>query len=206
MSAVRIEKQSGRASRVVPFPPTTSRRPSWTSFGSVGAIAAAVLFMVLIIWIIVLWQQNRALRRDMDLLASEIQLTQQEARRSSEFVTLLSSPGARVAQLRGSDQASAASGQLAYDRSGRAMLLATGLPPAPPGKEYQLWFIVGQNAPIPGRTFATDNIGRGELEDRVPPRAMESAVFAITLEPACGSTSPTGAIYLRSTPIEPHTD
>jgi anti-sigma-K factor RskA len=205
MSAVRIEKQSGRASRVVPFPPA-GRRNMWTSFGQVGAIAAAVLCLVLILWIIVLWQQNRALRRDMDLLSSQIRSTEEEARRSREFVAILSAPGARVAQLRGSDQASDANAQLVYDRSGRAMLMANGLAPAPQGKEYQLWYIVGQNPPIPGKTFAPDHVGRGELTDQIPRRAMEYAVFAITLEPAGGSTSPTGAIYLRSSLIEPHTN
>src|SRR5688572_2263723 len=198
MNAVSSDKgaSAGEASRVVPFP--QSRRASLMSFGRVGAIAAAVLCLVLILWIIVLWQQNRALRRDMDDLMSEYRLVQQEAQRWNEFAAILSSPGAKVTPLRGSGPAAAASAQFVYDSSGNAMLMASGLPPAPAGKEYQLWFIVGQNPPIPSGTFAPDNIGRGDLTAQVPDRALNSAVFAVTLEPAGGSTAPTSAIYLRS--------
>jgi anti-sigma-K factor RskA len=78
------------------------------------------------------------------------------------------------------------------------MLLTYGLPPSPAGKEYQLWFIVGNNPPIPSGTFAPDNAGRGAMRAEVPEQAMDSAVFAVTLEPAGGVTAPTGAIYLRS--------
>jgi anti-sigma-K factor RskA len=207
MSAVRAEKQSAQqqasqqqsaqqASRVVPFP--QSRRAVWTSFGQVGAIAAAVLFLVLIIWIIVLWQQNRALRRDVEALSRQTESMYGELSRSNEFLTILSGPGAKVAQLQGSGEASGAIAQIAYDGYGRAMLLANGLPPTPSGKEYQLWFIVGKNAPIPGKTFVTDGVGRGELTDHIPQGALNAAVFAVTLEPAGGSTTPTSPIYLRS--------
>jgi len=194
MNAVRNEKQ---ASRVVPMP-QQSRRAVWASFGQVGAIAAAVACLVLILWLIVMWQQNRSLHRQIDLLSSEIRYTQQEARRANEFVNILSSPGAKVAELQGSGQGAGATAQFVYDRSGRAMLMANNLPPAPAGKEYQLWFIVGKNPPIPGGTFAPDDVGRGELFDQVPDQALESAVFAVTLEQAGGATAPTSSIYLRS--------
>jgi anti-sigma-K factor RskA len=201
MDAVRSDKgaparEAQEAPRVVPFPLST--RAAWTSFGKVGAIAAAVLCLVLILWIIVLWQQNRALRRDMDALMTEFRSVQEDARRSDEFVGILNSPGAKVARLRGNGPGAGANAQLVYDSSGHAMLIANDLPRAPAGKEYQLWYIVGKNPPIPGGTFAPDYVGRGELTDRVPDQALDSAVFAVTLEPAGGSTAPTSAIYLRS--------
>lgn len=174
MNAVRDEKDA----RVVPFTP--ARRNVWTAFGSLGAIAAVVLFIALIAGVIVLWQQNRALRRE------------------NELVRLLTEPGSRVTELKGTAQASAATAKLAYDKNGRALLVANGLPPAPTGKEYQLWFIVGSNAPLPGKSFAPDNTGRGTLRDNVPQQALDSAIFAITLEPAGGVSAPTGEIYLRS--------
>ncbi len=199
MNAVRSDKgaRTQEASRVVPFP--KNPRAVWTSFGQVGAIAAAVLFLVLIVWIFVLWQQNRALRRDMDSLMSEFRSVQEDARRSQEFLAILSSPGAKVAPLRGNGPGAGANAQLVYDSSGYAMLRANDLPPTPAGKEYQLWFIVGNNPPIPGGTFTPDDIGRAELTDRVPARALNSAVFAVTLEPTGGSRAPTSAVYLRST-------
>lgn len=134
----------------------------------------------------------------MDLLSNRIQSMQEEVTRSNEFVAILGSPGARVRPLYGSGPGAGATAQLVYDTSGRAMLMANGLPATPTGKQYQLWFIVGKNPPIPGKTFAPDDLGRGELTDQVPEQALDSAVFAVTLEPAGGTNAPTGAIYLRS--------
>lgn len=177
MSAIRAD---GSAEKIVEFP---VRRSVWTSFGSLGAVAAAVLFIGLIVWLVVLWQQNRAMK--------------DEIARSTEFVKLLTAPGTRTTELAGTTFASGATARLAYDKNGHAMLMASGLPPAPQGKEYQLWFIVGTKAPMPGKSFAPDDNGRGTLTDQVPQQAMDSAVFAITLEPAGGMPAPTGEIYLR---------
>ena len=164
-------KSERSVSNVVPFP----RR-----FGSLARIAAVILFAALLVLVVVLWQQNRRLVRD------------------NEFVQLLSTPGARVAELNGTKEAAGASAVLAYDRTGHALLVANGLPRAPQGKEYQLWFIVGNKPPAPGKSFAPDNNGKGTMKDQVPAEALDSAVFAITLEPAGGVSAPTGAIYLRS--------
>lgn len=178
LTQIRSEKSGSEksASNVVPFsrPPRTI----WNSLGSLGSIAAVILFAALIISVVVLWQQNRELRRE------------------NQFFELLTAPGSRVAELSGTAEASSATAKLAYDTNGRAFLIANGLPRAPEGKEYQLWYIV-DNKPLPGKTFAPDSSGNGKLEDQVPAAARRAAIFAITLEPAGGVRSPTGAIYLR---------
>lgn len=171
MNAVRAEK-------VVKFP--AGRRSVWTSFGSLGAIAAAVLLLALVTGIVVLWQQNRAMQREL------------------AFARLATTPGAKMTELSGTEQATGATAKIAFDKTGHAMLMASGLPPAPQGKEYQLWFIVGNKPPMPGKSFAPDKTGQGTLIDQVPHEAMEAAVFAITLEPAGGLPAPTGEIYMRS--------
>ncbi|HXQ70297.1 MAG TPA: anti-sigma factor, partial [Pyrinomonadaceae bacterium] len=142
------------------------------------SIAAVILFAALIVSVVVLYQQNRTLQHE------------------NEFYKLLTAPGSRIAELSGTNEASGATAKLAYDTNGRAILITNGLPRAPEGKEYQLWFIVGNN-PIPGKTFAPNNSGPSTLQDQVPVAARQSAVFAITLEPAGGVRAPTGAIYLR---------
>ncbi|HJT68111.1 MAG TPA: anti-sigma factor [Pyrinomonadaceae bacterium] len=163
-------------SNVIPL--ARPQRNLWNSLGSLGQIAAVILFAALIIAVVVLWQQNRTLRQQ------------------NEVFQLLTAPGTRVAQLSGTPEASGATAKLAYDQNGHAILIADGLPRAPAGKEYQLWFIVN-NKPVPGKTFAPDKSGRGLMKDQVPEAARKSAVFAITLEPTGGVAAPTGAIYLR---------
>jgi anti-sigma-K factor RskA len=164
-------------SNVVPF--DRPKRTLWNSLGSLGSIAAVILFGALIVSVFVLWQQNRELREQ------------------NEFFQLLTAPGSRMAELSGTPEAANATAMLAYDRNGRAMLITQGLPRAPEGKQYQLWFIVGNN-PMPGKAFSPDNSGRTMLKDEVPEAARHSAIFAVTLEPTGGVRSPTGSIYLRS--------
>lgn len=117
--------------------------------------------------------------------------------REREAVELLTSPGARMAKLAGTKDAPGAQAMLAYDKNGHAMLMAKGLPAAPKGMAYQLWFIK-DGKKMPGKVFSTDASGNGMLEDEIPTVAREAAVFAVTLEPEGGVQVPTGAIYMVS--------
>ena len=153
-SQIKSEKS---LSKVLPF-----TKPPRTQWGSLTSIAAVVLFAALLVFVIILWQQNRT----------------------------------RTVELAGTGEAAGATAKLSYDNTGRAVLVANGLPSAPEGKAYQLWFIVGDK-PLPGKTFNTDEQGQGTTTDQIPEAARNRAVFAVTLEPAGGVSAPTGAIYLR---------
>lgn len=183
LTRIRSEKSgsedpgSNSSTPVLPF-----KKPSrnlWSSFGSLGSIAAVIVFAALIVSVFVLWQQNRELRQQ------------------NQLYQLLTAPGSRMAELSGTAEATGATAMIAYDTSGRALLITHGLPRAPEGKQYQLWFIVN-NHPLPGKAFSIDSSGGTMMTDHVPESARHSAVFAVTLEPAGGVPSPTGSIYLRS--------
>jgi anti-sigma-K factor RskA len=167
---------------VIPFRSTS--RNIWRSFGSLGAMAAVVLITALIVGLVVLWRENAAIK---DELAQKRQ-----------FVELATTPGAKVNELKGVDLGAGATATLAYDKTGHAMLIADKLPSVPRGKAYQLWFIVGKNPPMPGKTFSPDSAGKGVLRDQMPTEVLDSVIFAITVEPERGSSAPTGPIYLRS--------
>ena len=173
------------AAQVVPFRSTS--RNIWSSFGSLGAIAAVVVFAVLLIGLAVQWREKRVLK--------------DELARSQEFLQLVTTPGAKVTELEGVDLGTGATAKLVYDKAGHAMLMANKLPTVPQGKAYQLWFIVGKNPPMPGKTFVPNKEGNGMLKDQMPAAAIDSAIFAITMEPAQGVDAPTGPIYLRSSEI-----
>jgi anti-sigma-K factor RskA len=191
----RAVPSQGSVSRVLPFEPP--RRNVWTSLGSFGAIAASLILVGLLVSLFMLWQQNRSARAELARLSSQMQNTNQELARKQALVSLLTSPGARMTELAGTNVAPSARAMLAYDKSGHAMLMAKGLPVAPAGKAYQLWFIK-DGKKMPGKMFTTDAAGDGSLEDQIPAVALGAAVFAITLEPAGGVQAPTGAIYLVS--------
>lgn len=167
------------------------------SFGSYYAIAASIALISLAVSLFVIWQQNRAAKAELAKLAVEKSEAEKQLAHERGVVALLTSRGARMAELAGTNMAPEAHAMIAYDKNGHAMLMAKGLPAAPSGKAYQLWFING-GKPMPGRVFTTDTQGNGSVEDQVPAEALNGTVFAITLEPAGGVQSPTGAIYLRS--------
>jgi anti-sigma-K factor RskA len=172
------EVRKDRSSDVIPFK-ATPRRNIWSSLGTLGAIAAVVLFAAMSIGLAVLWRQNQRLARE------------------REFVELVNTRGARVSELRGIDPGLIATAKVAYDdRTGRAILMASNLPSVPQGQAYQLWFIVGNKPPMPGKTFVPDSRGSAVLKDEIPREAVD--VFAITVEPADGSRAPTTPIFLRS--------
>jgi anti-sigma-K factor RskA len=192
LSQIRAEKDESIAAKVVPF--KAPQKNVWSSFGSLGAIAAVVVFALLVGYLLLVWRENRAMRRELQTLRQENQRIQDDIR----MVKLLQRPGTKLMELSGTASAPGAFAKVALDQSGHAMVMTSGLPALPTGKEYQLWYIVADKPPMRGKTFSTDSHGKAMLEDQLPDVALKSAAFAVTLEPQGGSESPTMPIYLRS--------
>lgn len=184
----------GEAAKVVSL---SSRRQSAQAIPAWFAIAAALVFVTLLGSLFVLWRQNRAANQELARLSDEVREAQKQMARQREAIEIVTAPGARMSELAGTKEMPGAHGMVAYDKDGRAMLMAKGLPPPPAGKAYQLWFIA-DGKPMPGKVFMTDASGTGTLMDHMPAEAMSGAVFAITLEPSGGVQAPTGKIYLSS--------
>ena len=192
LTQIRSERGESITTKVVPLKPP--QKNIWSSFGSLGAIAAVVVFALLVGYLFLVWRENRAMRQEVQTLRQENQRIQDDIR----MVKWLQRPGTKLMELSGTASAPGAFAKIALDQSGRAMVMTSGLPAPPAGKEYQLWYIVGDKPPMRGKTFSTDSHGKGMLEDQLPDVALKSAGFAVTLEPQGGSASPTMPIYLRS--------
>ena len=207
LASVRDEVRAGfRSDRVSPDVSQLDgnvlafERPSrnvWSSLGSFGTLAATFVFVALIIALGVLWQKNRTTQSELARLKAEMKEAQAQVNRNHAMAELLTSPDAHMAKLTGTKVAPGAQAMLAYDKNGHAMLMAKGLPSAPEGMAYQLWYIK-DNKKMPGKVFSLDAAGNGMLEDQIPAVARDTAVFAITLEPKGGVQVPTGSIYLLS--------
>lgn len=73
---------------------------------------------------------------------------------------------------------------------GKAFLNVVKLPPAPPGKQYQLWAIVGTAAPADMGVFDLPTTP-GELKEiAFSPQFADKVTFAVTLEDAGGKPTP----------------
>ncbi|CAN5887142.1 anti-sigma factor [soil metagenome] len=170
---------------------------TWSSAQTWQAIAAGMVLVGLGATLFVFWKQNREAKQELARLSAQVRDAHQQLIQQREAIDLVTAPGTRMTELAGTKLMPEAHAMLAYDKNGRAILMAKGLPPAPAGKAYQLWFIAG-GKPMPGKVFTTDASGAGALKDQIPPEARNAAVFAITLEPEKGVQSPTGEMYLSS--------
>jgi hypothetical protein len=194
-TSITGERSRNQESQVLPF--AAPGKNVWNSIGSLGAIAAAILFVALLVSVVLFWRENRAMKYQLARLEEQIKVTQDQLAKEQELVAFLTSPDSRMTELAGTSAAPSAYARLTRDRAGRAMLIASGLPKAPAGKGYQLWFIVGSK-PMRGKVFNTDDSGSGSLRDQIPDVALEKAVFAVTMESQTGAESPTSPILLVS--------
>ncbi|HEV2799728.1 MAG TPA: anti-sigma factor [Pyrinomonadaceae bacterium] len=164
-----------------------------------GSVAASIAVAALLVALAVLWQRNNQLRTELTRLSETVNRTQEELARTRADRELLAAPGAHTATLAGTKAAERARARLTFDaQTGRAMLMAADLPPAPAGKAYQLWFIAEGKPPMPGSVFRPDANGHAEMHETIPPEGRNASVFAVTLEPAGGVSAPTGEMYLKS--------
>jgi anti-sigma-K factor RskA len=169
---------------------------------ALGAGAVAVAFVLLCVTSLALRGRNATLQAEVVHLYERLHQSQDEMVRAHEQLArardmgdMLASPEASVMQLAGKDAAPRARAVVAYERStGRAALLATGLPPAPAGRAYQLW-LIAENKPLPGGTFKSDADGRARMSDRLP-AGVRQPTFAVTLEREGGESAPQGEMYL----------
>jgi anti-sigma-K factor RskA len=131
------------------------------------------------------------------LVVSQVSLYQRLERASAmlahgrELLEFMSSPDVVTVALAAAESMPDARALVSYDRrSGRVVVLASGLPAAPPGEVYQLWLIA--DGVRPGGVFSPDRRGGTVLHARWSPEPGDALLFAVTLEPSPGMPYPTG--------------
>ena len=190
-------------SNVVPF--EKSPRRSWSPAWRMAAIAASIACIALLTSLVILWTRNSAMETEIARLTNRLNQMQGELARERSEKELIATrarqdmemfTASTITTLKGTEVAPTAYAKLAYDaNTGRAMLMADNLPPAPAGKAYQLWYIAG-NKPLPGKVFTPDASGHAEVRDQAPAEGLDANIFAVTLEPSSGVSAPTGDKYL----------
>lgn len=199
----REVEASRMESNVVPFEKPAARRSLSTAF-KFGALAASLAFIALAVSLVLLWNRYNAMQQEMARVTDQLSEAQGELLRERESLArerqakeLIAAPETRITALSGTELATRARAKFVYNRNtGRAMLMADDLPPAPAGKAYQLWFIEEGKPPMPGHVFNTNADGHAEMVEQLPLEARGANLFAVTLEPSSGVTTPTGAKYL----------
>lgn len=148
-----------------------------------AAASIAILAIGAVIWALAL--QGRIDNKEREIAAQ-----------SAEIAELRRNSNATAYSLAGSaDGAPGASGTLLYSLKDQiGILYVRDLPALAQDQVYQLWYLQGQDSPVPGGTFRVDGQGNGIVI--VDSETPTYDLIALTAEPEGGSAAPTGAILL----------
>jgi len=162
------------------------RRSPWWRRGAVLLTAANVVLCLGLGWWS--WQVQRA--------AAGVQQRWQEGQRQlalqRQAFTLITAPGTRAVGLRSDQPTSPARGVVLLEpATSAALLIVQDLPPLPPERAYQVWFVGGERQRDSGGVFQVDAQGFGLVPLTVPRPFTAYQRVGITEEPAGGSPGPT---------------
>src|SRR5262249_15625810 len=102
----------------------------------------------------------------------------------------------KIATVAGTEHAPNAGALVFWDTRRNAWTVIThDLPPLPPGKIYQLWFLAS-GPPIPSKTFRPRATGQEIIQTPLPQAQTDIAGAAVSVEPAGGVPQPTGNLVL----------
>lgn len=155
------------------------------------ALAAAVVVLALTLII------NSGLRSQVETLSIRLGELEGEVGRDRTTLAMLTSPQVTVVNLQGQGSESQARARIFWSQRDRVWLMyIEGLPPAPAGRSYQLWFVPQAGNPLSAQVFNTSSDGSAMLEISLPGSATDFKAAAVTTEPAGGVPLPTGPFVL----------
>lgn len=110
------------------------------------------------------------------------------------LVSALSTPGIRLVPLKGLEYATHSVAYSLVAENDRVLFVASNLPPAPKGRQYQLWLLRANDPKVVSAgVFSADDGRRALLEFNDPATVSNLTAVAVTEEPAGGSAAgPTG--------------
>ena len=167
-----------------PLPRLPWRWPSLLRAPSVLPVAATIIVaLALAGW-------NFALMTDLHSEHLEMSTLQTRLVEQSHLLVMVTSGSAVTHALRGTALAPSAQVRLIMDQlSNTAMVMASRLPPLPPGHVYEVW-LGRQGARLPAGSFTVDGHGDGESSLRLDASVHSYDSAWITVEPAQGGPLP----------------
>jgi len=174
-------------------PRLASASPSRSWWGVLGwtAAVAALVFAV------VLWQQNSALKQTLASANSRAAESAREMEALRKVAAPIIEPDAQRITLVAVKTPPQPQGKAFYLRNrGSLVFLANNMPPLPPQKTYELWLLPTQGTPIPAGVFKPDAHGSASVVNPPLPAGTQAKGFAITVENQGGSDTPTMPIVM----------
>ena len=208
LSDARTVRPLSMAKPPAPRAAVPTRRPDdvmrpapsrWWNGPAAWLIAAAALIIA-----VYLGRQNRSERaaretaeRSLASARATLDSTGSALARRDSLIASLIAPDVQAVTVSGTGPAPSA--KYFFDRRARRVVIAaSSLPPAAPGRIYQLWGIETGKPPVSLGTFNTDSSGRALTSVSIP-AGLRIAVTAVTDEPSGGSRQPTTTPFLAAT-------
>ena len=178
----------------------------WRAIGSIAAGMALVSTSLLVrehqrtdvraLALASLAQAKQLLERRIDEQGKTLVGLQEALDAQAQMLRVLSGPRTLTASL-APKEGFAGSGRVLVDaETGEAHVVLAGLPAPGAGKTYELWAIRGDRPPEPaGLVHVGDAPATAARVDRIR-TPSDVVAFAVSIEPAQGSASPTGPIVL----------
>jgi hypothetical protein len=139
-----------------------------------------------------------SLEHDVVAAHSQIASLHQQLEASGKSVQAALTPDSRIIHLAPLGALPNASAAIAESPlKSEAVLLVSGLPPAPAGESYELWWIGPHGEAIKAATFHLDPNGAAIADATVPPASAHVVAGEITLQPSQTADEPDGTIYFR---------
>jgi anti-sigma-K factor RskA len=192
-----------------------ARATGWRIATGLAAAAAIVIALYAASLTSLLHQQDATVRAQVAMLKAQIAdlrsavsearvrmaMLQNRLANRERLQRVLLTPDVRLTRLTPLPAAPNASAIVAVSPSSRAAAFeARGLPPTPPGKVYELWWITKENGPVPAGLFNATDSGALTAAVAPPPAGQHVLLSAVTLEPIPGVPKPTGTMYLKGAP------
>jgi Anti-sigma-K factor rskA. len=139
------------------------------------------------------------LEADVNQYKAVIARDQASVAENLRVINTMSEPGVRFVPLKGLEPAPAAIAYSLVVENAKVLVVASNLPALKPAKRYQLWLLRRDDPKVvSGGVFAPDDNDRAVIEFSDGELINNISALAVTVEPAGGSSLPTGARVLST--------
>lgn len=109
-----------------------------------------------------------------------------------KLVSVLGAPETVTVKLAGTGDTASARGMVKYNAKMGALVYSAELPGLPADKEYHMWLLPANGAPVSAGAMGTGGSAKGRLWTADVPANTEAKTFAVTIEAAGAMAQPTG--------------
>lgn len=169
-------------------------------------IAPVMMMAMLAVFSILLWRDLRNTRRSLNRTQAQLEQVQSDLARTNKDLAeakmirdLMHAPDAWPLTLVSRKTPPQPQIKTVYSKhQGALLLMASNLTPLPENKIYQVWLLPASGgAPMSAGWFKPDSKGNGMMFHKMASADIPAKGFAVTIEPAGGSQTPTMPIVME---------